>query len=423
MNRTVIGSEIPRIFGDSELAVYIDDGSVKVDYRSLKSLRFFELLVKGKKYYEVPHIMARICGACSQAHFWASVLAIELALDIDVSEDTAKLRDACNKIGLIQNHVIHLAFMALPDYLNDTSELAKLAITLTSRLNRALELIGGRLINPNIYKPGGFTDAVTCHKVRKALEVLKTTRSDLSRFTNFVLQVKIPQLDDPSPNYLTLSRAPKETVPNDKKYTIVTQSGTLLELKDYREVFKEVEVDNSTSRKCLYRGQVFYVGARARILNLVRNLKVDPFHGALPEILRLLESNPFANIYAKAVESNIILDELIDDLEELSLRRLRLVNQSSIKLNKGVGLGIVEAPRGLLVHYYRLDNELQVVETDVITPTVMNTLHIEKSSESLVGHLLESGITDVDTIRRYVESLIRAYDPCIVCAVHVIRRR
>lgn len=420
MDELRINSEVLRVFGDSELDVYIGGGIVKASYNSLKSMRLFEVLMRGRKYYEVPYIAARICGACSQAHFWASVLAVESALGIEVSEDTAKLRDACNKVELIQNHVIHLTYMALPDYLDDISNIAKLAIRLNSKLVKALELIGGRLTNPNIYKPGGFTDKVTGNHVKKALEILRSIREDLMKFTDSILSLNIPELKDPSPNYLTLHNAPIETVPSGK-YMIASSSGELLNLNSYGGVLEEVEVSNSTSRKCSYRGRAFYVGSRARTLNLVRNSGINLPINVL-RILRLLESNPFGNIYAKAVESLTVFDHVLNMLEEFSLRGLKLSNLNSMRFNEGVGLGVVEAPRGLLIHYYRFNGELRVMEADIITPTVMNTLHIERSSEALVRHLLESGVTNVDTIRKYVECLVRAYDPCIVCAVHVIRR-
>jgi len=90
----------------------------------------------------------------------------------------------------------------------------------------------------------------------------------------------------------------------------------------------------------------------------------------------------------------------------------------------GFGVGVVEAPRGLLIHYYELNPEMRVIKADIITPTVMFSKHIEVSSEALIKGLLasEEG-RDESLVKRFVEALVRAYDPCIPCAVHVIKMK
>lgn len=420
MRELRVNSEVVRVFGDSELSIEVDGDLVKVTYNSLKSMRFIESLLVGKKYFEAPYIASRVCGACSQAHFWASVLAAESAVGIEVTEDTAELRDICNKIEIIQNHVVHLAFMALKDYVTDVGNVVKLAIKLNTGLVKALELIGGRLSNPNVYKPGGFTDKITVNHIRKSLSTLKELREDLSRFADYVLNIQLPTLRDPSPLYLALSNAPKETVPKNG-YALVSSLNEVINVRNHRELLSEIEVMESTSRKCMYRGDVFYVGPRARISNLTRRLGNDLQIKSVD--LSKIELNPFMNIYAKALECRVMLEDVINSLDNLSARNLRLTPSCNLSGKEGVGLGMVEAPRGLLIHHYKVNDELRIVEADIITPTVMNTLHIERSAQALVKYLIQSGNSSEDVIKKVVESLVRAYDPCIVCAVHVIKVR
>ncbi|MEM3948507.1 MAG: nickel-dependent hydrogenase large subunit, partial [Zestosphaera sp.] len=181
MSVSKVTSEVDRVAGESELVVSIGDGSVRVEYSSVASPRSFETLVKGRKYEEVPYVVSRICGICSHAHFWASNLAVESALNISVDDVTAALRDACNKVQVVQNHLIHLAFLALPDY--DTGDLAKGYLARLMRFNNALnnvlQLLGGRLTNPNVYLPGGFTTGVRSGHVGRALALLKDLTVEL----------------------------------------------------------------------------------------------------------------------------------------------------------------------------------------------------------------------------------------------------
>ncbi|MFN3268576.1 MAG: nickel-dependent hydrogenase large subunit, partial [Zestosphaera sp.] len=91
MSNRFFSSEVMRVAGESEVLVMIDGENVKVEYDSIASPRSFEALVRGRKYWEVPYVVSRVCGVCSHAHFWASNLAIELALGIEVDRATALL--------------------------------------------------------------------------------------------------------------------------------------------------------------------------------------------------------------------------------------------------------------------------------------------------------------------------------------------
>ncbi|MEM4622325.1 MAG: nickel-dependent hydrogenase large subunit, partial [Sulfolobales archaeon] len=115
-----------------------------------------------------------------------------------------------------------------------------------------------------------------------------------------------------------------------------------------------------------------------------------------------------------------MFDSIVQDISELSSRDLEL--QPATTRGASAGLGVVEAPRGLLIHYYEVDKDLKVVKADIATPTVMNTEHVELSATSIAKELLAEGASD-PTIQKYVEALVRAYDPCIPCAVHVVKVR
>lgn len=418
-------SAVERVAGESELIVSVEGGDVRVEYNSVVSPRSFEALVKGRKYKEVPYIVSRICGVCSHAHFWASNLAIESALGVSVDDTTAALRDACNKIQIVQNHLIHLAFLALPDYGggNAVKNYLGRLIRFNKVLNEALQLLGGRLTNPNVYFPGGFTAGVRGSHVEKSLAVMKGLADELGEFVDAVLSVEIPDLRDPSPEYAVLHNSPFETVPNGGPYVLDTSGGSLTVYENYRNIFREQIHDGSTSKKCLLLDRVFYVGARARLLNLLRRGGVileGDLKYRLSRYWDLFNTNPFSNVYAKALESIILLKNVMDILEGYRGKELKSVALDD-SLKGGHGVGIIEAPRGLLIHHYVIDENLRVVNADIITPTVMFSRHIEVATETLVRKLVGNNGTVDSSVESLAEALVRAYDPCIPCAVHVIR--
>ncbi|MFN3268268.1 MAG: nickel-dependent hydrogenase large subunit, partial [Zestosphaera sp.] len=342
---------------------------------------------------------------------------------------TALLRDACNKLQILQNHVMHLGFLVLPDYEHSVKSDGYVSrlLRINRKVNEALRLLGGRLTNPNTYLPGGFLIDVKPVIVNEALNRLGSISNDLRELADVILSIELPELVDPSPEYVSLRDSPNITVPVGGPYTIDTHGSTYVVYDNYREIFAEHYLDSSTSKKCLMTGKkAFYTGARARLINYLRRGR----HNITSELRHLItryevlfNENPFSNIYAKMIESLLICDNLLQTLTSLEVRR-----SSGVKLNHNIrgssGVGVIEAPRGLLIHYYELSPELRIVKADIITPTVMFTKHLEVSSETLIRELIsDEERYDEALIKRLIEALIRAYDPCIPCAVHVIRKR
>jgi len=420
---------VVRVAGESEIIVMIEEDNVKVEYNSLASPRFFESLVRGREYWEVPYVVSRVCGVCSHAHFWASNLAIELASGIKVDEATATLRDACNKLQILQNHVVHLGFLVLPDYEHSikSNKYASMLLRINKTVSDALKLFGGRLTNPITYLPGGFVTSIKPSTVEKVLNLLRSIGSDLRELADMILSIDLPELTDPSPRYASLRGYPDITVPVGGPYTIDTDKDTYVVYDNYREVFSEYYLDTSTSKKCLMINKdIFYSGARARLLNYLRRGKPSISSELRYMILtyeKFLEENPFSNIYAKVIESLLIYESLLQSLTPLKIRELNRMKPGH-DFKSGSGVGIIEAPRGLLIHYYELNPELRVVKADIVTPTVMFSKHIEASGEALVRDLMNSEEDpDEALIKKLIESLVRAYDPCIPCAVHVVKKR
>lgn len=417
--------EVSRVAGESRVEVLLDEGSARVMYSSLLSLRGFERLVFGRRICDVPFIASRICGVCSHPHFWAATLAVEQIAGIEVSEDTAILRDVCNKLGILQNHAIQLGVLAAPDYLTreDSERLSKIALELNSYLSRAIKLVCGRLTSPNNYSHGKFLSDANPRVLSAATELLKHSRSYLEDLTERVLEIELPELKDPAPNYAALRGSMRISVPRSQWYYLDTQGESIcVTSRNYRELFEEIHNEYSGSKKCLLMGSPFHVGPRARLLSVLKNGGLSSEDRiSIASYEKLLEENPYSNLKAKALELRIVMDSLIHEMSELSSRGLRLQPTLSSK-GSPVGLGVVEAPRGLLIHYYEVSEDLRVARADIITPTVMNTEHIELAATALVRRLLEDGADDL-MMRKLVESLVRAYDPCIPCAVHVIRRR
>lgn len=404
--------ELDRVAGESEVVVYLGHNGVDVQYVGLSSERLFERLVLKHEYWRVPFIASRICGLCSHAHFWASNLALESALGIEVDDSTAKLRDACNKLQIVENNLIHLAFLALPDYRRPTSEVVRSVLKVRKTVTNALDLISGRLSNPPPYAPGGFVADVGRWRIERAIRLINEVIPAVDSLVEyFISSIALHDLRDPSPHYLALALWPEKSVPVGEPYELLSSEGRVdVSVDNYGDLFVEGVREYSRARECTLGGRTFFVGARARMLARdASSTYIDP------AVLESIKLNPYGNLLAKAFEIRTTIRNVEHNLRDCLDKRPRKVDPVR---KKGRGLAIVEAPRGLLLHYYEVCDGI-VEKADIITPTVMFTRHIETSAKALVSSLIESG--RVADVPRYVEMLVRAYDPCIPCAVHVVR--
>jgi sulfhydrogenase subunit alpha len=124
------------------------------------------------------------------------------------------------------------------------------------------------------------------------------------------------------------------------------------------------------------------------------------------------------NNAAQAVEMIYSIErsiEIIDELLGVGLREERPVD---VRVRAGTGTGAVEAPRGTLYHSYSFDERGRLTEADVITPTAQNLANIEKDLRASVENLIDE---PRESLGSKLEMVVRAYDPCISCAVHLLK--
>ncbi len=415
-----ITERIDKVFGHLELRISLKENEVDSRFRVTQDARLVEAIIEGKKYDEAPLIASRICGACSIAHFLASVTAVENALGVELPEDAIVLKEVMNKVQIAQNNVVHLYFLALPDYYGVKSlgellavkpEIARKGFQLNSLCLQAVDLLAGRIVNPNTYRVGGFAKTFPREKIERIIKVLKKAEEYAREIVEHVVELKTPELRDPAPNYLVAESPIGYLSLGDH---IVGSDGERFHGLKYQEYLKEEIVEYSNSKAYLYKGKVFYVGSRARLLAYGERLV--GLGDYVSKISYQLD-NPFNNLKAKALEILYTITDSREKLEELKDKALKL--RTEVKLREGEGVGVLEAPRGLLIHHYRVNRDGKIIYANIITPTAMNARHIEVSAKALGGKLLEEN-AGIDEVKRQASMLIRAYDPCLPCAVHVI---
>jgi len=193
----------------------------------------------------------------------------------------------------------------------------------------------------------------------------------------------------------------------------MTNKGLNVEAKEYRSHITEVFKPYSTTKFCLIKGHGFHVGAIARV-----NLFKDRLNPIAKELLKnspikFPSDNPFYNNLAQALEIVHYAEEAIKIAEELSVTLKDEERQRQTKA--GTGVGVVEAPRGTLIHEYTVDENGVVKEANLIIPTGMNTTNREEDRYTILTANIDK---PKEHLKRLAEMLFRAYDPCLSCSTH-----
>jgi coenzyme F420-reducing hydrogenase alpha subunit len=416
--------ELTRVEGHGNIVVDVKKGLVKeVRLEIVESPRFFEMMIKGRRYDEVQHIMARICGICATSHSSAALKAIEAAMSIRITPQTKLLRKLAFTGEVLQSHMLHLFFLVLPDYfgvqsvvplMKSNPELIKAALELKRVSTEICTVTGGRPVHPISLAPGGMLHIPKPEELKILRGSIEKSFTPLRSILQFFKSVPLPDFTSPRELIALKKRGEYSfydgVATSNKKYRIPA--------KEYADKIKEFVVPYSTAKQARSPKGTFMVGAMARVNNNFRNLLPQAKKAAKEAGVTAPLENPFLNNIAQLIECFHLFEEavsLIDTALEKGLKKEPLIKPKPKASGRGVGM--VEAPRGTLFHDYTVDAGGIITEANCIIPTATNTHSIEEDMKQFVPTILDKPKAEIQSA---VETLVRAYDPCISCSTHIM---
>ena len=424
VNRTLRVDYIARVEGESSLDLQIRNGKVeRVRLGIFEPPRFFEALLRGRGFGEVLDIVARVCGICPIAYQMSGVHAIEDALGIVVDPPIRVLRRLLYCGEWIESHALHIVMLHAPDFLGyadaiamarDHSDAVQRGLALKKAGNELLTLLGGRAIHPVNVRVGGFYRAPSPREFGPVVESLKHARDLAIATLRWAATFSFPDFTHDY-EFVAL-RHPDEYPMNAGR--IVSSAGLDIAAADYETEFLQRQVPYSTAlHSMLRRRGAYLVGPMARYaLNQDR----------LPAEVRALANeaglgptcrNPFRSVLIRAVEVVYACGEALRLIAEYEPPPRAFVPAEP---RAAVGYACTEAPRGILYHRYRLDNEGAVIDARLVPPTAQNQGVIEEDLRQVATAGLD---LDEDALKANCEQSIRNHDPCISCAAHFLTLR
>jgi coenzyme F420-reducing hydrogenase alpha subunit len=379
-------------------------------------------MLKGKHYSAAPILSSRICGICSIAHCLTSLEATEDAFGITIPEKATKLRLLAKHGETLQSHVLHLFFLAAPDFLRLPSviplvasqpEVVELAKRLKSLANRLCDLVAGRTTHPVAFCVGGVSMVPSRDRLLALQDELVRSLEDLKTAVEVFASFEIPEF---------VRETEFVSIKGDNDYPFIgremaSTDGVTLPASDYRKMTNEYVVASGTSKWCRLSRDSFAVGALARYNNNHDCLRSEAKAAASQLRLDPNCHNPFMSNMARVVECVHATLESIRLIDELTESGGSEPARMDVKPRAGVGVGVVEAPRGILYHCYEYDAEGRVTKADCVIPTTQNHANIQHDLDEMVPQFVSDTMTDED-LELLCSMLVRSYDPCISCSVH-----
>jgi coenzyme F420-reducing hydrogenase alpha subunit len=413
---------ITRVEGHGNIKVDIQNGEIKeCKLEVVEAPRFFEAMLKSRHFDEAALITSRICGICSIGHQLASIAATEDAFNIKLSTQEKLLRRLINCGEYFESHVLHIYFLAVPDFVGAKSVLP-LVNTHKDVVIQALKLkrlghyigdiIGGRLIHPMALYPKAMTKIPTKAQLEDIIAKLKDAQNELKTAIKVLKTLKLPKFERGT-EYISLYKKGEYALLEGNIFSSDTGESSY---KNYRDFTNEYLIDHSTAKRAKHKRDSFMVGALARFNNNHQWLSDSAKEVAEELGLKAPCYNTYMLTVAQFVELFHVADDAIAAAETLLNSKIELENRS-FPVKAGTGVGAVEVPRGILYHEYTYNDKGMMEKANCIIPTAQNLNNIENDFRALLPTVMDKSKEEITLL---LEMMVRAYDPCISCSTHIL---
>jgi coenzyme F420-reducing hydrogenase alpha subunit len=424
MQKRIDVHHVTRVEGHGDIIVEVADGKLKTcRFEVTETPRFFESMLIGRPYQEASHITSRICGICATGHATTSLRASEKALGLEPSQQTQLLRKLTFHGEILDSHILHAYMLVAPDFFGVGSviplasshpEVVLRALRMKKLAGDMCAVVTGRHTHPIAMTVGGFTHFPERAELEDLRQRLVAARTDIDETVALFATLPWPKFERDT-EYVSLTK-PDEYAFIDGE--IVTSDGARLPIEAYQQVTNEHLVQHSSAKHTRHLRESYMVGALARFNNNFAQLHPRAKSAAAALGIKPKVTNPYLNSAAQVVEIVHCVEDAIEILDQLIDRGIQAEKPVSPTRTAGEGVGACEVPRGILFHHYWIGKNGKMTGANCVIPTNQNLANLEADMRALVPQILEK---PEPNMQLDLEMLVRAYDPCISCSVHVLR--
>lgn len=452
--RTIEISPVTRVEGHGKVTIHLDrDGIVDEARLHIVEFRGFERFIQGRLLWEVPVIVQRLCGICPVSHHLAAAKAMDVICGVDELPPTAeKMRRLMHYGQVMQSHVLHFFHLAAPDLLfgfdapaaqrnifevlRQKPELGRRAILMRKFGQDIIEATAGKKIHGTAAIPGGINHnlpiATRDEFLKTVAEMQEWALDALSLARDYTLSHAelVGSFGNFPSKYMSLVREGDgaldlyhgnlrmidpvgdiifDQLPYDQYHDVLREDVRAWSYMKFPFI-KDMGADNGWYR----------VGPLAR-MNTV-SLIDTPLANAARDDLMATADGPkmhpiLANHWARMIEVVHCVEKITELLHDPDLQGTDL---KATGHRREEGIGVIEAPRGNLIHHYKVDENDQVTYCNLIVSTTHNNEGMNRAVKDVAVKQLSGQPEITEGMLNQVEVAIRAYDPCLSCATHAL---
>jgi F420-non-reducing hydrogenase large subunit len=457
---------ITRLEGHGKIEIFLnEEGNCERACLQIPELRGFEKFSEGRAAEEMPRITTMICGVCPTAHHMAASKALDDLFKVEPTSAAKKIRELMYNAFQAEDHILHFVFLGGPDFVvgpqapaaerNVLGVIGKVGlevggkvIEMRKRMRNVLRIIGGKPVMPTAGLPGGVSKQISEDERKTILEAgeygVEFCQVALQLFDDVVLKNKeyvdlvtgdvyahktyyMGMVDDN--NKINFYDGTLRVVdPEGKEYAKFKAQDYLDHIREHVEPWTYVRFSflKNIGWKGFVDGKasgVFRVAPLAR-LNASEGMATPLAQEAYDKLYSTLGGKPvhstLAFHWARLVEALYACERVVELAKDPEITSDDIVNLPTQTPKEGVG--VVEAPRGTLIHHYQSDERGILTKVNLIVATQNNSAAINMSVEKAAKALIKNGEVP-DGILNMIEMAFRAYDPCHACATHSLPGR
>ena len=451
MTQTITIDPVTRLEGHGKITIQLNgQGEVEDAHFHVTQVRGFEKFSQGRPFYEMPSLMARICGICPVSHLIASAKACEAIMSVRIPHTAAQLRRMLNLAQTIQSHALSFFYLSSPDLLlgmeSDPAarhifgvvaakpELGRAGIALRRFGQHIIELLGNKRIHPGWVIPGGVTEPLSPAKRDEILamipEAYKNIKLAITAYKHIAesFQPEIEVFANFPSNYLGLINEDESVEFTDGALRLIDAKGEIIEdgitASRFSEVIGEAVEPYSYTKFAYYKPLgypegSYRVGPLAR-LNIAKTMGTPLADWELGQFKQLAVGpvqSSFHYHHARLIDILYGIEKIEEILSDPHILDTHV--RATAGVNRLEGAGQAEAPRGTLMHNYKVDENGLITWANLVIATGQNNNAMNKGVLQAAKEYVKDGKFTEGALNR-VEAVIRTFDPCLSCSTHAL---
>ncbi len=452
MSKKIVINPVTRVEGHGKVTLQISDaGAVEDAKLHIIEFRGFEKFAEGRPFVEMPTLTQRLCGICPVSHHLAAAKACDALVSSKVPAAADKIRRLMHYGQMLQSHALHFFHLCSADLLlgfdSDPAkrnvfgvaevapETAVHAVKLRKFGQEIIKITGGKKVHPTGAIAGGINAKISD-------EDRKHIRDGIQQMIDWSVDGVELCLDFYNKNkelfdtfavfdtgFMGSVGQNGELEFYDGKLRGIDKDGQIvfdqLPYENYMDEITET-VENWSYMKFPYFKKLGYpegsyrVGplARFNVSDSISTPKAGKYFDVFKQIAngKPVKGSLFYH-FARLVEMLHATELIAELIEDDDIQSDELVNRGELSPE---GVGIIEAPRGTLIHHYKIDDNGLITMMNMIVATTQNNVGMNRAVETIAKAFIKPGVEITEGILNRIEAGIRCYDPCLSCATHAL---